>query len=158
MSLSHLNAIEVEALRRLNSGGVEFVVVGGHAVLHYTGLPHSNGESRTLGDLDLFVSVEAPNLDRLKVAMAGLGWVSDSANLDSLASGATVNIERYRVQFLPKVSGVSWERVWRDRVSVYSSAGNVWLIALGDLITNKKAAGRTKDLNDVEALEAIYAA
>ena len=57
-----------------------------------------------------------------------------------------------RIDIITKISGVDFDAAWRSRV--LESVGGLELPFLGreDLLRNKLAAARTKDLADVELL------
>ena len=118
----------------------------------------TNGGVRTIGDLDIYVEPVSTNLKHLTRSMVGPGWMLDDAAFNSLETGVSVNIPRYHVQFLSKLSGVSWQEVRQKALPVYSRAGMVPVISKDLLVVNKRAAGRPKDLADVIALENGYAA
>lgn len=154
MSLHYLNHVEVDGLSRLLERGVAFVIVGSHALLHYTPLERPNGGLRTIGDLDIFVECSATNLERLSLALSGPGWdCPPDVVIATLREGRSFNITRYQIQFIPVLSGVEWTDVFRTAERVYSLAGTVPVISREMLIINKKAAGRPKDLDDVRVLE-----
>ncbi len=54
---------------------------------------------------------------------------------------------------MTRISGVSWDEAWATRAP--GSYGNVPVSFIGRdlLIRNKRAAGRARDLADVEAME-----
>jgi hypothetical protein len=51
------------------------------------------------------------------------------------------------------ISGVDWTEIWTDRVEGPFGQRTVPYIGRETLIRNKRAAGRPKDLSDVDALE-----
>jgi hypothetical protein len=57
-----------------------------------------------------------------------------------------------RVDIVTSITGVSWERARSGRVPGEFGDLSVHYISLGDLIANKRALGRKKDLADLEAL------
>jgi len=64
-----------------------------------------------------------------------------------------------RIDFLTQVSGITFEEAWPRRVNAEFAPGlRCNVIGIADLITNKRAAGRTQDLADVEALERLQRA
>lgn len=60
--------------------------------------------------------------------------------------------EPNRVDILQGIPGVSTEDVWRDSVVGELDRISVRSITLDHLVTNKLAAGRHKDLDDVDQL------
>lgn len=58
-----------------------------------------------------------------------------------------------RIDILTSISGVSFDEAWRGRVDVTIDGEAVPVLGRDELIRNKRAAGRPKDLADVAALE-----
>ena len=56
---------------------------------------------------------------------------------------------------LASVSGVDFEEAWSRKEAGSLDNLPVYFIGIDDLIRNKKAAGRLKDLADAEALESL---
>jgi hypothetical protein len=150
MDPSHLSEDFREFLTCLNEAGVEYLVVGGHAVAYY-------GYVRPTRDMDVWVAVSPQNAGRLVQAvkaffsgaeLAGLSpeWFLDAENVTRF--GAVPNL----IEILPKISGTEFAGAFTRRVSAEIDGQVVNLICLADLIANKKASGRLKDLADVEQL------
>jgi hypothetical protein len=151
----HLSADVQELLRLLHEHGVRYVIVGGEAVIHH-------GYPRLTGDIDLFYDRSAANAGRLFAALREF-WQGD---VPSVGEPAELTEEDIIVQFgrppnrvdlLSTLAGVPFARAWRQRVTerlVAPARGElpVYFIGLADLLTNKRAAGRHKDLDDVEHL------
>jgi hypothetical protein len=64
----------------------------------------------------------------------------------------------WRIAVLNKIDGVSFARAWNGRAKADFRPGPLFLIGRKDLITNKRASGRDKDLRDVAMLEAMTSA
>ena len=58
-----------------------------------------------------------------------------------------------RIDILTGVTGLDFESAWMHRVQGIVEGVQVPILGLRDLLTNKRATGRTKDLGDVEGLE-----
>jgi hypothetical protein len=61
--------------------------------------------------------------------------------------------EPVQVQLMTSITGVAWEEAWASRQAGSYANVPVFFIGRQALIANKRAAGRTKDMADVEALE-----
>jgi hypothetical protein len=151
MDPSHLSDDFRDFLTCLNEAGVEYLVVGGHAVAYY-------GYVRPTRDLDVWVGVSPDNARRLVQAvksffagaeLAGLSpeWFLDTENVTRF--GTVPNL----IEILPKVSGGEFARAFARRKTAEVDGQNVNLICLDDLIANKKASARLKDLADIEQLK-----
>jgi hypothetical protein len=149
MEPSHLSEDFRDFLTCLNEAGVEYLVVGGHAVAYY-------GYVRPTRDMDVWVAVSTDNADRLVRAvnsffggeLAGLAreWFLDLENVTRF--GAVPNL----IEILPKVSGSEFEKAYAKRVVIKVDGQTLNLISLDELVANKKASARLKDLADVEQL------
>ncbi len=152
MDPSHLSEDFREFLTCLNAAGVEYLVVGGHAVAYY-------GYVRPTRDLDVWVAVSPNNAERLVQAvksffagaeLTGLSpeWFLDAENVTRF--GAVPNL----IEILPKVSGGEFASAFARRVTTEVDGQKMNLIGLDDLLANKRASARLKDLADVEQLKA----
>ncbi|MBI1374703.1 MAG: hypothetical protein GC159_18445 [Phycisphaera sp.] len=137
-----------EFLRLLNSTGVEYLIVGGHAV-GYHGFP------RATGDLDVWVAMTPQNAEKLVTVMREFGFDDESVNTALfLESGRIIRMGHppIRIEILTSVSGVSFDACYARRVCDVIDDVEVNILNLDDLKTNKRAAGRPKDLGDIDNL------
>lgn len=137
-----------DLLRFLNEQGVEYLVIGGMAVNYY-------GHHRATGDLDIWVSVKPENEERLARALRAFGFSEESvARRPLLEKPKFIRIGEppVRVEIHTSIAGVEFEECF-PRAEVLSTGGiDVKFLGLGDLRRNKEAAGRLKDLADLEVL------
>jgi predicted nucleotidyltransferase len=152
--------LKLEALlRRLVSHGVDFVVVGGIAMV-------AHGSARLTNDLDICFATDAANLDALGTAMVELGatprgvpedvpFVPDAQTLRRM-SILTLISEDGNIDLLVAPAGSPPYRELRDRAKRVNMAGIAILVAsLDDLEAMKRASGRPKDKLDLEEIEVI---
>ena len=135
-------------LRLLNANAIRYVVVGGYAVAYH-------GYVRYTGDLDLFVELSVNNAAKLVCALREFGF--DLPQLKPalfLRKGRIVRLgyEPMRLEILNEIDGVSFQECYRHRRRSRVGDLRVNFIALPQLLRNKRASGRQKDLADVEAL------
>lgn len=135
----------------LNHFAVEYVVVGSEAVAFH-------GVPRYSVDFDTFVRATTANLLRVKAALERFGLPDLAARIDPetwARSGATLRLGEppTQIDILLQLSGVDFRGVEARAVESRYGDTTVRFIALHDLINNKRAAGRPKDLADVAALE-----
>lgn len=137
-----------EFLRSLTSHGVRYLVVGGYAVAWY-------GYPRATQDLDIWIGIDAANAESVTAAIRDFGF--SAPNLAAslfLGPGKVVRMgfPPVRIEVLTSVSGLDFDSAFSRRVEADLGGQSVWLIDLEDLKANKRAAGRHKDLDDLEHL------
>jgi len=138
-----------EFIELLNSNGVEYVVVGGHAV-GYHGYP------RYTGDIDFFVRASPENAAALAKVLAQFGF-EGASDLESALTEPDKIIQLgrppNRIDLLTSISGVDFDEAARDCVTASLDGIPVKLIGRRALLKNKRSTGRTKDRADVEEIE-----
>jgi predicted nucleotidyltransferase len=148
-----------ELLRRLSEAGAEFIVVGGLAL-------GARGVVRATKDIDVVASPDPANLKVVaEVAVAAGGHVQRGEALlgtpfsiaAELANGEQVAIETDlgRLDIVQGLEGVPSYEELRSRASEAEVLGvEVAVCSVEDLRAMKRAAGRTRDLADLEDLDA----
>lgn len=140
-----------DMLQALLEADVRFLVVGAHAMAVH-------GVPRATGDLDVWIDAAGANVDRAWQALLHFGAPIDALGVsrDTLATPGMVvqiGVPPTRIDLLTEISGVDFSRAWPTRV-IHQVAGlSVPFIGRADLIQNKRAAGRAKDLADLEILQ-----
>lgn len=133
-------------LRLLNSHKVEYLLVGGYAVGYY-------GYPRATGDMDIWVAVDEINAEKISKALKEFG-VPEATKDTFLEKDRIIRmgVPPVRIEVITGASGVDFSSCYahRQKIDIDEIAVNV--ISLKDLKANKKAAGRHKDLNDIEHL------
>lgn len=132
-----------------NGEGVEYLVVGAHAVIFYT-------EPRFTKYLDIWVRPSQENALRVWTALDKFG-----APLTGVKAGDFTNpelvyqigVEPNRIDILMEIAGVSIDEAQASSVSSTYAQVPIKIIGREDLIKSKKAVGRKQDLLDVERLE-----
>ena len=138
-----------DLLRCLNDEGAEYLLVGAYAVIYYT-------EPRYTKDADLWINPNPENAAKVRAALAKFGAPIHNLTLDDLCNPEMVyqmGMEPNRIDILMGISGVSFLNAWKNKKKIKFGDQPVYLIDLQDLICNKKAAGRPKDLIDVGQLK-----
>ena len=138
-----------DLLRFLNAHRVEFVIIGA------TAFP-IHGYARATLDIDIFIRPEPQNAAQLLEAFRDFGYDVSDITLEDLLT-KKVLIRQYLVEtdIHPFVSGVTFDQVWKNRVSGTYGNEKVFYASLDDLITMKQAAGRPKDLEDLKILQIL---
>jgi len=138
-----------EFIELLNSNGVEYVVVGGHAV-GYHGYP------RYTGDIDFFVRPNRENASRLVGVLVQFGFEGAEELEDTLVQpNKVIQLGRppNRIDLLTGISGVGFEEASQDSATASMDGIAVRIIGREALLKNKRSSGRTKDLADAEEIE-----
>lgn len=147
-----------ELLRRLAAAQVEFVVVGGLAL-------NAWGVVRGTKDVDVVIATAPENINRVaEVAVTAGGHVQRGEALlgtpfsiaAALADGAQVAIETDlgRLDVVQGLDGVpDFEELRSRAVEAEILGSTVWVCSRDDLRAMKRAAGRTRDLADIEDLD-----
>jgi SAM-dependent methyltransferase len=140
-----------DLLREFVEGGVSFVLVGGWAVAVH-------GHPRATDDMDLFVDASEENsvrvfdaLDRFGAPLALHGVTAGLFAQDEY--GYRVGRKPLLIEVLTAIDGVSFAEAEEAAVHVQVADFVVPVIGRDALLRNKRAAGRAKDLADLEALD-----
>lgn len=137
-----------EFLKSLNANHVDYLLVGGYAVgLH--------GYPRATIDLDVWVRPERDNARRVIKALRMFGFETTSLTEELFINPDSVvrlGVPPFRIEIMTAIDGVQFDPC-HSRADTFDVEGlSIPVISLSDLKTNKRAAGRHKDLNDLENL------
>lgn len=132
----------------LDAHDVKYLVVGGAAV-------NVLGFVRMTEDLDFWLERSEDNAERTLAALAEFGMEGEFGKDDLLDPKAVLMLGRqpYRIDLLTWISGREFADCYQRRTYETLDGLRVPMIALEDLIINKKASGRPKDLADIEEFE-----
>ena len=138
-------------LLALVRAGAEFLVVGAHAMAVH-GIP------RATGDLDIWIRPDRANVSRVWNAIVAFGApvVAMGISREDLEVQGTVvqlGLPPRRIDLLTQLSGLAFDEAWGRRVAVPVEQVDIPFLGRDDLIRNKRATGRPKDVADLAALE-----
>ena len=137
-----------DLLELLNDHEADFMIVGGYALAFH-------GAPRFTGDIDIFVKPDPENAKRVLDALADFGFLSLDLGLDDFQNPNKVvqlGVPPVRIDLITSLSGVTWEEAEASKEAGEFGDIPVHYIGKTQYIANKRAAGRKKDLADVEAL------
>lgn len=137
-----------DLLRSLCDNQVEFMVVGGHAVMLYT-------EPRYTKDLDILISRTGENAGRTMVALREFGAPLSNLTKEDLQQEGIfyqIGVAPIRIDIITSIPGVEFEDAWQRRLVSPIDEIPVPFISKDDLIAAKLASGRPQDLVDAGAL------
>jgi len=137
-------------LAALIDAGARFVVVGAHAMAVH-------GVPRATGDMDVWIAPGSDNAERVWAALAAFGAPIASmgierADLETPDQVIQVGLPPRRIDILTSISGVTFEQAWGGRVTHETMGLQVPFLGRAELVRNKRASGRAKDLADLDAL------
>ncbi len=142
----------LDLITSFNAAEVRYLLVGGYAVGFH-------GRPRATKDLDIWVEASPQNAPRIIQALRAFGApLRDLTADDFTAPGKfyVMGSPPLRIDVMTAADGVQFADAWFRRATVEVAPGMPCpLIALDDLIANKRAAGRPQDLVDADELEAI---
>ncbi len=133
--------------------GVDFMLVGGYAVaLH--------GWPRTTFDIDFWIMANPENAKAVMRAIRAFGApLMDLTEADFHRPGMVFQIgtEPQRIDIISAVDGLDYADASRRAVRMNVDGLEFKVISIDDLIVNKRASGRPKDVADALALEKLKA-
>jgi hypothetical protein len=137
-----------EFLNLLRVNQVEYLLIGAYAV-GYHGYP------RATQDLDVWIACTPQNATRIVAVLHEFGFATPEVTTEFVLRPNNIirmGEEPVRIEILNWASGVDFDDCYRERVVDEVDGVEVSIIGLNHLKTNKKAAGRLKDLADLEEL------
>jgi len=135
----------------LNEFEVEYLIVGGYAVMKYT-------EPRFTKDLDVWIGNSPRNSARVHDALAKFGAPlrNDGVTPETFTKDKVVyqiGVAPVRIDISTHIDGLAFDAAWQNRVQGTIFGVPVDFISLADLIANKQSTGRSSDLEHVKDLE-----
>lgn len=146
-----LNKDYRDMLSCLSTEGVEFLLVGAYAL-------SVHGYPRATMDIDIWVKPSLENADAVLRALRRFGAPVAALEVDTFARKSTVfqiGVPPRRIDIITGATGLEFDAAFSGSVAVDIDGIPVRVLSVQDLMVNKRAAGRTKDLADVEALEGM---
>lgn len=135
-------------LKLLTLHNVEYLLIGGYAV-GYHGYP------RATADMDIWIAIRPENARKMVNVIKEFGF-----NVPELSPNLFLEKKKVirmgeppiRIEILTEISGVEFDECNENRIRARLDDIEVNIIDYDNLIKNKQAAGRAKDLNDLEHL------
>lgn len=145
-----MNPDFVDFLTALIATDARFIVVGAHALA-------AHGVPRATGDIDVWIDRSPENVARVWQALTNFGAPTTALGLKptDLTVPDTVmqiGLAPRRIDILTDVTGLSFDQAWNRRVVHQVGLLSVAFLGRDDLVRNKRASGRYKDLGDLEAM------
>ncbi len=146
-----LNADYKDMLQALADEKVEFLLIGAYALA-------AHGYPRATMDIDIWVIPSPANAEAVLRAIQRFGAPLHDLSKQDLEQDGTVfqiGVAPRRIDIITSASGIRFEETFARSLRVDIDGLELHIPSIDDLISNKRATGRTKDLADVEALEAL---
>jgi hypothetical protein len=116
----------------------------------------AHGFLRATVDLDLWVEPTSENAGRAYDALVDFGAPADHFAKDDFTVPGMVlqiGVAPQRIDVLTAITGVRFDEAWEAHEIGDLGGIKVPILSRDDLITNKRALGRDKDLRDAQLLE-----
>ena len=144
----------VEFLEYLYKYQVDYVIVGGVAVIFY-------GHARLTGDIDIFYNIDSENADRMFKALSDF-WggeipaVSSKLELEKPGIVFQFGVPPNRIDMMNQIESVTFEEAEKTKETIELRAQDrsfdIHYIGIDALIKNKESVGRSRDLEDLKFL------
>jgi hypothetical protein len=146
-----LNPDFIDLLAAMVQTGARFLVVGAHAMAVH-------GVPRATGDIDVWIDAGPVNAEKVWQALIAFGAPVGELGLqrgDLETPGMVVQIglPPRRIDILTTVSGLAFDDAWKARTTHRVGSIDAPFLSRRDLIRNKRASGRPKDIADLDILE-----
>lgn len=140
-----------ELIQFLNEYSVEYILVGGYAVILH-------GYVRTTGDLDLWIHRTESNYHNFMKAATDFGLPTDELTKDKFLYNKEIDVFSFGrppvgLDIMLDVKGLIFEDAFKKSTWYETDGIKVRLIHYNHLIEAKKSSGRPKDLVDIIYLE-----
>ncbi|MBL7077430.1 MAG: nucleotidyl transferase AbiEii/AbiGii toxin family protein [Kiritimatiellae bacterium] len=146
-----LNEDYKEMLQSLVDEKVKFLLVGAYALA-------AHGYPRATMDIDIWVMPSPDNAEAVLRALNTFGaplHELTSSDLQKTDTIFQIGVAPRRIDIITGASGLDFNNAYAQSIKTDVEGLTIHIPSLNDLICNKKASGRTKDLADVEALEKL---
>lgn len=144
------NADFRDFLMALHQCQVRYILVGGYSVILH-------GYSRTTGDMDIWVEKSGQNYDKLVKAFRLFGMAIFDMTAENFLNNPAIDVFTFgrqpvAIDIITSIKGLDFSTAYDHAKDVEVEELLIRLIHYNDLLTAKKAAGRPRDINDIENL------
>ena len=117
-----------------------------------------HGHPRLTNDLDVVIANDSDNIERCLDALRDFGFSGPDLTVELFAEPKNMvrmGVEPVKIEILNFLEGVKFDAAYERREVRAAEDIQIDLISLDDLLANKRAVGRDKDLLDVKELSKI---
>jgi len=146
-----LNEDYRDMLQALSDEEVKFMLIGAYAMA-------AHGYPRATMDIDIWVMPSSRNADAVLRALHRFGAPLHNLTKEDLQRDETIfqiGVAPRRIDIITAASGLQFEETYQRSITVNIEGIEVHIPSIDDLIHNKRASGKTKDLANAEALESL---
>ena len=143
-----MNRDFAEMLDALSAADADFLIVGAHALA-------AHGRPRATGDLGIWIRQTSDNAKRVWRALTQFGAPLAQISIDDLARPEVVfqiGIVPARIDLLTSLTAIDFDSAWQRRQIIDVEGRALPFLSREDLIANKTAVGRPRDLADIDDL------
>ena len=138
-------------IHALNSNDVEYILVGGYAVVIH-------GYSRTTGDMDIWVNRTEENYLKLLNAFKQFGMPEFDMTKENFLYHKSWDVFRFgrkpvAIDIMTKMGEFNFKDCYEQSQLFEDDDLKIRVIHYNHLINAKKAAGRGRDIEDIKNLE-----
>ncbi len=145
----YLNKDYKEMLIALNDAEAEYLIVGAYALAVF-------GNIRSTGDIDIWVRPTSENAHKVWGALKAFKAPMRNLSPEDFMTPDVVyqiGVAPFRIDFLTTIDGVAFDDAWKHRTETVVDEVRITVIGRQELLANKQATGRPKDLVDAAWLE-----
>lgn len=140
----------VDFIQALNNNQVEYILIGGYAVIIH-------GYNRTTGDMDIWLNRTKENYGRIVNSFIEFGMpIFDMTEQNFLYNNKfdvfSFGVPPISIDLLNKVKGLDFNDSLKKAEIHSFGAFEIKVLHIDDLIKAKKASNRPKDQDDIENL------
>ncbi len=146
-----LNEDYRDMLQALADEKVRFLLVGAYALA-------AHGYPRATMDIDIWIMQSPENAEAVMRALRRFGTLLQNLTPQDLQRDDTIfqiGVAPRRIEIITTASGLQFDEAYANSMAVDIEGIEVHIPSVTDLIRNKRASGRTKDIADAEALEKL---
>jgi hypothetical protein len=146
-----LNEDYRDILLALNAEKVDFILVGAYALA-------AHGYPRSTMDIDIWISPSPDNSQSVLKALERFGAPLHDLNENDLQRPDTIfqiGVAPRRIDIITGLSGLKFDEAVKNVIKTTIDGVEINILSIDDLIHNKIASGRPKDLLDAEILKSM---
>lgn len=141
----------IEFIELLNNHKVEYMIVGGYAVM-------AHGQPRYTEDFDIWIKPSDVNAEKMMVVLKEFGFVLKGLSKEDFEVEDMVVQLGYpplRIDLMGSISGVTFDEAFPHKILRKIGQIEMNFIGLNELVRNKETTGRKKDIVDAEQLKKL---